>query len=431
MSNFAVVYGLARSGRFKGLFECNLIENAVYGMADAAQRIQDKRVKNAEKEWKKPLERFADAPFHSPLVENYLKGGAKLVWNTDRDWETTVQIKTKKGKEVSFQSKNLKKEEAAQYREFIEKRLEMIEPPSFLEKLMVANKTLAESKAGKIAGVASLGVVPAAVGVVALSARAYGATRGFVMDKLNLQDKPKNKQSFKERLANIKHREEYKKDLKTLPGIESAMQIVESKKQEKQKILNTEKNLNSLLDRGQVKTGVAVSPEFQDLVKVSGHPVLAEYLDGNLKLCGGKTPSFYRQYVRYDSERDPDPQDLDKNGGTWEDQKNITSAGIEPYMKRCSKALEMIEPPTKTELTLLKQLYQLRHKEGPLSDRKPLVDAANQTLDLYVTEKQKENKDFEKTNLMARLNDVRKYSVLDSRLQKMVDIHSALKKNGR
>lgn len=134
MSNFAVVYGLARSGRFKGLFECNLIENAVYGMADAAQRIQDKRVKNAEKEWKKPLERFADAPFHSPLVENYLKGGAKLVWNTDRDWETTVQIKTKKGKEVSFQGKNLKKEEAAQYREFIEKRLEMIEPPSFLEK---------------------------------------------------------------------------------------------------------------------------------------------------------------------------------------------------------------------------------------------------------------------------------------------------------
>ena len=50
MSNFAVVYGLARSGRFKGLFECNLIENAVYGMADAAQRIQDKRVKNAEKD---------------------------------------------------------------------------------------------------------------------------------------------------------------------------------------------------------------------------------------------------------------------------------------------------------------------------------------------------------------------------------------------
>ncbi len=443
MSNFAAVYGLARSGAFKGLFEVDFslsgtVASAVYGAEGVAQRIKDKRKEKAEKEWNASPDRFADAPFRSPLVENYLKGGAKLVWNTDQDWESSVQITTKKGKEVSFQGKNLKKEEAAQYRNFIENKLEMIEPPSFLEKLMVANKTLAASKSGKIAGAASLGVVPAAVGVVALSARAYGATRGFVMDKLNLKNKPKdkNKQSFSERLADIKHREEYKKDLKNLPYIEDVVRKVENKKQEKQDFLNKENVLKSLLrDRDQVKAGVAASPEHQDLVKISGHPVLAEYLDGDLTLSvsANKMLSFTRHYVVYQSVRDKDPQDLEKGkGSSWEAQSGATSAGIEPYMARYIKALEMIEPPTKTELTLLKQLYQLNNSgRDSLSSRQPLVEAVSKTVDLYMTEKKKENKDFGKTNLMARLNDVRKRSIIDERLQKMVDLHSALKKNGR
>ena len=92
----------------------------------------------------------------------------------------------------------------------------------------------------------------------------------------------------------------------------------------------------------------------------------------------------------------------------------------------------MIEPPTKTELTLLKQLYQLNSSgRDSLSSRQPLVEAVSKTVDLYMTEKKKENKDFGRTNLMARLNDVRKHSIIDERLQKMVDLHSALKKSGR
>lgn len=442
MSNFAAVYGLARSGAFKGLFDVDFslsgtVASAVYGAEDVAQRIKDKRKEKAEKEWNTSPDRFAGASFHSPLVENYLKGGAKLVWNTDKDWESSVQITTKKGKEAAFQGKDLKKEEVAQYRDFIENKLEMIEPPSFLEKLMIANKTLAASKSGKIAGAASLGVVPAAVGVVALSARAYGATRGFVMDKLNLKNKSKdkNKQSFSERLADIKHREEYKKDLKNLPYIEDVVQKAENKKQEKKDFLNKEDALKSLLpDRDQVKTGVAASQEHQDLVKISGHPVLADYLDGRLSLHFQKdnTPDFLYNFVVYDGNRDKDPQDLEKGKYTQEDQRAITSASLEPYMARSTKALEMIEPPTKTELTLLKQLYQLnRSGRDPVSSRQPLVEAIGKTVDLYMTEKKKENKDFGKANLMARLNDVRKRSVVDERLQKMVDLHSALKKNGR
>lgn len=439
MSNFAAVYGLARSGAFKGLFDVDfrLTKTVVYGVEEAAERIKNTRKKKAEKDWNSSLKRFEDAPFHSPLVENYLKGGAKLVWNTDKDWESSVQITTKKGKEVSFKGADLKKEEASQYRDFIEKKLEMIEPPSFLEKLMVANKALAASKAGRIAGAASLGIVPAAVGLAALSARAYGASRGFVMDKLNLKNKSedKNKKSFKERLSDIKHRTEYKKDLKILSGVENVMQNVEAKKQEKQAFLSKEENLKSFLpERNNEKTGVADSPEHQDLVKISGHPVLADYLDGRLSLRFQKdnTPDFLYNFVVYEAQRDQDPQDLEKGKYTQEDQRAITSASIEPYMARGVKALEMIEPPTKTELTLLKQLYQLNHSGRlSLSDRQPLVEAISRTVDLYMTEKKKENKDFGKTNLMARLKDIRKHSVVDSRLQKMANLHSTLKQNGR
>lgn len=439
MSNFAAIYGLARSGTFDGLFDLDfaLTKKVVYGIQDTVQYARDKRTEKADKEWNAPLDRFADAPFHSSLVENYLKGGAKLVWDTDHDLETNVRIKTKKGKEVEFQGESLKSEEAAQYRAFIENKLEMIEPPSFLEKLMIADKKLGASKSGKIAGAVSLGVIPAAVGVAALSARAYGATRGFVMNKLNLHKKAKvkDKRTFAERLSDIKRREDYKKDLKILPEIENVMQGVNDRKREKGEFLNKEASLSSLLyEQKRAQTGVAVSSELSDLVNISDHPVLSEYLDAKLSLSFlyGDSPTFIRHYVVPDQYRDQDPQDLAKRGASYEEQKNITSASVEPYMERYSKALEMIEPPTKTELTLLRQLYQLKHpKQAPLSERRPLVEAACRTLEMYVTEKQKENKDFGKTAAAVRLNDVRKHAVLESRLQKMTGMHTLLKKHGR
>ena len=433
MSNFASVYLLARSGAFKGLFDADfgVTKTVVYGVEDAVQRIKKTRHENAEKDWSAPLDRFADAPFHSSLVENYLKGGSKLIWNTNSDMETTVEITTQKGKKVSFQGSDLKADEASQYRDFAEKKLEMIEPPSFLEKLMIANKTLAASKSGKIASAASLGTVPAAVGLVAMSARAYGATRDFVMNKLNLKDnsKDKNKKSFKERLSDIKQRAEYKQDLKNLSGIENVLQNVEAKKQEKKEFLEKESQLKSLSpEQNNVKDGVATSQQYQKLIKISDHPNLAAYLEGALQIYSDAKAS--QQYV-YQATPDS-KQDLNKTGFSVSGAEKMTSSSIEPHMARYSKALEMIEPPTKTELHLLKQLYQLNHsKQKNVSERQPLVEAIAKTVDVYMTEKQKENKDFNKTHLMARLNDVRKRSIIDERLQKMVDLHSALKKNGR
>lgn len=95
----------------------------------------------------------------------------------------------------------------------------MIEPPSFLEKMMVINKAAANTKLGKIAGKATLGAVPVALTITALSARAYGASRHFVMDKLNPHQS--DKKSFSQRLTEIKNREGYKGDLKKIAKLET------------------------------------------------------------------------------------------------------------------------------------------------------------------------------------------------------------------
>lgn len=84
---------------------------------------------------------------------------------------------------------------------------------------MVINKAAANTKLGKIAGKATLGAVPVALTITALSARAYGASRHFVMDKLNPHQS--DKKSFSRRLTEIKNREGYKGDLKKIAKLET------------------------------------------------------------------------------------------------------------------------------------------------------------------------------------------------------------------
>lgn len=423
MSNFAAFYGLARSGAFRGLFDTDfdLLDKAACGIACAVDHVKDKRVENAEKDWNTPLSRFKDAPFHSDLIENYLKGGAKLVWDTDANWKSQVHIKTKKGKKVSVSDEKLAKEEASQYREFIEQKLEMIEPPSFLEKLMVANKTLTKSKAGRIASTVSVGVIPAAVGLAALSARAYGATRGFIMEKLDLRNK--NQHTFKERLATLKDRVDYKHDLKMLPAAENVIQNVTRKKEEREDLQQRCKSLEQLIPNAST-SGKCASEEFRNLIKITDHPNLAGYLDGRLTLYNdGRHSCNYVYFHARDSK-----QDLDYAKAGTRDAKPATSQNIAPYIDRYTKALDMIEPPTKTELSLLKQLHQLSRTRTP-EQQSPLVEAAEQTVRLYINEKQKENKNYGRTDLMSRLQDVRKREIVEERIKKMTTVSSILKDN--
>ena len=436
MANVAALYVMSRNGAFNGLFDSDpLIVRAALGIKAGVELIKDavetgKKLR-ADEEWDKQPARFADIPQRSPLIENYLKGGAKLVMNIGCGDEPSVTITTKKGKTVKFESDKLKKEDAAQYRQFIEKKLEMIEPPSFLEKLMVLNKQLAESKAGRVASAATLGVLPAAVGVVALSARAYGATRGFIMEKLNLsgknEEKDKNKKTFKERLKDLKHRIEYKTDLERFSEVESVLQKADDLNRENEAYHAGKKEWKKTkTNNPDVKTGVARSKEFNDLIKVSGNPELAAYLDGALRLFSGGR--LIREYV-YTSSPDA-KQDLDISGLDSPYSKAATAQNIAPFIKNYSKALEMIEPPTKTELTLMKQIHQLTSSYY-VKDCKKFLEAVNNTAAMYISEKQKENKNFGKESMFERLNDLRKRSIIEERMHAMQSLHAALKKKGR
>ncbi len=435
MANVAALYVMSRNGAFNGLFDSDpLIVKAALGIKAGVELIKDavetgKKLR-ADEEWDKQPARFADIPERSPLIENYLKGGAKLVMNIGCGDEPSVTITTKKGKTVKFESYKLKKEDAAQYRQFIEKKLEMIEPPSFLEKLMVLNKQLAESKAGRVASAATLGVLPAAVGVVALSARAYGATRGFIMEKLNLsgknEEKDKNKKTFKERLKDLKHRIEYKTDLERFSEVESVLQKADDLNRENEAYHAGKKEWKKTkTNNPDVKTGVARSKEFNELIKVSGNTELAGYLDGALQLYSGG--NLTRRYV-YNNYPDA-KEDLDISGLN-SPYPSATAQSIVPFMQRYSKALEMIEPPTKTELMLVKQIHQLTSNYN-VKDGKKLLEAVNNTAAMYISEKQKENKNFGKESMFERLNDLRKRSIIEERMHAMQSLHAALKKKGR
>lgn len=166
MTNIAAFYLLSRNGAFNGLFSGAGGDSVELNFADRYEDMRNGR---------------------SDVLESYLSGDCKMTIggysNVSNLWGDTFRTNL---------DDNLPK-----YKEFASKQLEMIEPPSFLEKMMVINKAAAHSKLGKIAGKATLGAVPVAMAVVALSARAYGASRHFVMDKLHLR------QSDKKSLATI------------------------------------------------------------------------------------------------------------------------------------------------------------------------------------------------------------------------------------
>ncbi|MBR1777917.1 MAG: hypothetical protein IJ752_04955 [Alphaproteobacteria bacterium] len=455
MGNAAAVYLLSRSGAFKGLFlDEPLIVKAVYGAQDAIDRIKEKHKENeqkrTDKEWNATPDRFAKAPFRSELIENYLKDGAQLVWNVDQSGMNSVKVTSKRGKEVSFNENYLNTQDVAQYKNFVEKRLEMIEPPSFLERVMIANKTLTESKAGRIASAASLGIVPAATAVAALSARAYGATRHFIMDKLHLHDetKDKNKKSFKERLVDINNRKGYKKDLAKLSYIEEVMLNADNQKETRRSLMAAEEEYKKLdvlqpqLRGGRQRSIEAVEgkeaekQKFKELTSLNKDPLLANYLGAywGIRDDGtGYTPYGLKvAYYTDKGERLRTSQDDALKIAEDVNKTPLDSKKVGEYIDKHTQALEMIEPPTKTELTLIRQLHQLNENGNRyFSARQPLIEAVNKTVELYIAEKQKENKDFSKADMMARLKDLDKRKMVENRLEKMTALQSQFKKAGR
>lgn len=135
--------------------------------------------------------------------------------------------------------------EAPQYKEFAQKRLEMITPPTFMEKLMVLRHTMKNTEAGKVINTSTMGISAVAAGMVSLAARSYGKAKGYVVDKFLAADMNKEtdrKKSFTNRLTELKERNEFKADIKKLTKIEKVRGALDDREK---MVENAERTLNN------------------------------------------------------------------------------------------------------------------------------------------------------------------------------------------
>lgn len=114
----------------------------------------------------------------------------------------------------------------SEYKAEAEKRLNMITPPSFMEKVMMLRRSMGYTKAGRALNTSTLGLTAVAAGMVSLAARSYGRAKDFVLE--NLGEKHKTKLSFSERLSQLKKRTDLKDDLKKLGRLEKLSAAVKA-----------------------------------------------------------------------------------------------------------------------------------------------------------------------------------------------------------
>ena len=393
MTNIAALHLLSRNGFFDGLFS-DFAEGK--GQLGFTQRYEN-------------ISRGSDE-----VLESYLSGDCKMTIGGRSNVSDLF------GRSVRADlDKNLPK-----YKEFATKQLELIEPPSFLEKMMVINKTVANTKLGKIAGKATLGTLPAAMAVVALSARAYGASRHFVMDKLNLRQS--DEKSFSKRLTEIKNREGYKSDLKKIKKLET---------------LRKKSSVRSRLEEdGRWIRNDDLPKKVDDLQKISSdNRLLKHYMDDNWSINsegkarpeGQKKVLLEDGVIYYDSSSYRVYKEIDKMNKT-----PLTPESMQQDIARHEKAVEMIEPPTKTELKLMRRLNRLKNAEETKSADslilKIIDKSVERTMAAYMAQKQKQDKNFNgKRSVFARLTDIQKRTETQQRLNKMRSLEKKLKNNDR
>lgn len=150
------------------------------------------------------------------VITAYLDGRCKLT-----AYGTATDVQNMFGEHASVKRLD---DSVAEYKAEAEKRLNMVTPPSFLEKIMVLRRSMGYTKAGKALSTSTLGMSSLAAGMISLAARSYGRAKGFVLDRFG--EKDKNKQSFSQRLSDLKRREDLKDDLKKLNRLEKVSKAV-------------------------------------------------------------------------------------------------------------------------------------------------------------------------------------------------------------
>lgn len=277
----------------------------------------------------------------------------------------------------------------AEYKAEAEKRLNMITPPSFLEKVMVLRRSLGYTKGGKALSTSTLGLSSVAAGMISLAARSYGRAKDFVLDKFG--EKDKNKQSFSERLSNLKKRVDLKDDLKKLNRLETAYPAARA---------DDKLRYEAKYDRPKA---TLASSKLLDQYLTNSRAIIRVTKDGAME-----KQSWFDTY-----------------------QEKVPMKDVEETMQKTDAAIKMITPPSGIEkiLKAADRLMERRNSEKPVTSSltHALSAVINKAIDGYVAAKEKKDPAFKgRLSLYGRFAEIGQRRELKKDAVKLRALHQKM-----
>lgn len=255
------------------------------------------------------------------------------------------------------------------YKAYAEQKINMVTPPSFMEKMMLLRRTLKDKKAARMLSRTTLGATSLAAGMISLAARSYGRARGFVLEKLLDREMP---QTFTERLIDLKSRAEFKSDVKKLGRLEK---------------------LNATIDENrnlQSKTS---------------------YMDGMTRHRNQTTSRLLIAYLYGD--RDIDEKGVSNVRSNAQLRETVVSLKeVEQTLDKTTAQINMVDPPTRTESFLMKAGKWLENRQRYSSVDSTLTQASSAVIakvtERYIRNNEQKNPEFKgRLSMFSRFSDIR------------------------
>lgn len=261
------------------------------------------------------------------------------------------------------------REQIPAYREYAQSQVNMITPPSFMEKVMLLRRTLKEQRAGRILNVSTLGLTALGTGMISLAARAYGRAKGHVLEKALGREK---RQGFSERLADLKSRQDFKRDLKKLDKLAAV--------------------------RAQA-------------VENSSYAAQTYYAEGTSRHRVFTTSELLNAYLF--GRRDIDEKGVSNVASdVYVRETSVSLQEVDRTLAKTAERIDMIEPPSRAEKILMRAEKWLEERRQYHSVDSSLTAAASALIgkmtQKYICRKEAENPDFKgKLSMYSRFSDIR------------------------
>ncbi len=255
------------------------------------------------------------------------------------------------------------------YKAYAEQKVNMVTPPSFMEKMMLLRRTLKDKKAARVLSRTTLGATTLAAGMISLAARSYGRAKGYMLEKLTDREAP---QTFTERLTELKSRADFKSDLKKLDRLEKLTTSIG----EDQKL--------------QAKTF---------------------YADGMTRHRHQTTSRLLISYLY--GEREIDEKGVSNVRSNAQLRETVVSLKeVEQTLDKTTAQINMAAPPTRTEAFLMQAGKWLENRHRNSSVDSTLTQAAAAVIakvtERYIRENEKKNPEFKgRLSMFSRFSDIR------------------------